>query len=223
MPTPCWPAPGVANLAAWVAVARARAAGRNVMLTAELGLWGYQPTPADPYIFNQRVFPATPYLSDASAVLGMVIGGPGTTTVGCLGAAEVDRDGCLNSTQLAGGRFLVGSGGANDVASRATACVVVTLARPERLPETVAYVTSPGERVVERGHRQGHPAPPRRRAAAGRGARRGRDARRAGAGVRVVVRVRARCGARRSRSCPPVRFDEVRALREFDRRRLFLD
>ena len=84
---------GVANLAAWVAVGRARAAGRNVMLTAELGLWGYQPTPADPYIFNQRVFPATPYLSDASAVLGMVIGGPGTTTVGCLGAAEVDRDG----------------------------------------------------------------------------------------------------------------------------------
>ena len=54
----------------------------------------------------------------------------------------------MNSTELAGGRFLVGSGGANDVASRATACVVVTLARPERLPETVAYVTSPGQRVV---------------------------------------------------------------------------
>ena len=98
---------GVANLAAWVAVGRARAAGHTVMLTAELGLWGYQPTPADPYIFNQRVFPATPYLSDASAVLGMVIGGPGTTTVGCLGAAEVDRNGSLNSTELAGGRFLV--------------------------------------------------------------------------------------------------------------------
>ena len=110
---------GAANLAAWVAVARARAAGRKVMLTAELGLWGYQPTPADPYIFNQRVFPSTPYLSDASAILGMVIGGPGTTTVGCLGAAEVDRDGSLNSTELTGGRFLVGSGGANDVASRA--------------------------------------------------------------------------------------------------------
>ena len=60
----------------------------------------------------------------------------------------MDRDGRLNSTELAGGRFLVGSGGANDVASRATACVVVTLARPERLPEAVAYVTSPGDRVV---------------------------------------------------------------------------
>jgi acyl CoA:acetate/3-ketoacid CoA transferase beta subunit len=89
----------------------------------------------------------------------MVIGGPGTRTVGCLGAAEVDRTGCLNSTELAGGRFLVGSGGANDVASRATACVVVTLARPERLPETVAYVTSPGQ-GGERGHRSGHAAAP---------------------------------------------------------------
>jgi acyl CoA:acetate/3-ketoacid CoA transferase alpha subunit/acyl CoA:acetate/3-ketoacid CoA transferase beta subunit len=138
---------GVANLAAWVAVARARAEGRPLYLTAELGLWGYHPTPADPYIFNHRVFPSTPFLSDASTVLGMVVGGPGTRVVACLGAAEVDRHGNLNSTELAGGRFLVGSGGANDVASRAAACVVVTLAGPERLPADVAYVTSPGERV----------------------------------------------------------------------------
>ncbi len=139
---------GVANLAAWVAVARVRAAGLRVELTAELGLFGYTPTPADPYIFNHRVFPATPYLSDASAVLGMVVGGPGTTVVGCLGAAEVDRHGNLNSTRLSGGRFLVGSGGANDVTSRAAACVVITLARPERLPAEAAYVTSPGASVA---------------------------------------------------------------------------
>jgi acyl CoA:acetate/3-ketoacid CoA transferase beta subunit len=212
---------GVANLAAWVAVGRARAAGRNVMLTAELGLWGYQPTPADPYIFNQRVFPATPYLSDASAVLGMVIGGPGTTTVGCLGAAEVDRDGSLNSTQLAGGRFLVGSGGANDVASRATACVVVTLARPERLPETVAYVTSPGQKVVS--------------VVTDKGILRRDDgvlrlaAVPAGEGT-LDDRVRAfasSCGyqpdvVRQVQELSAVRPDEVRALREYDRRRLFL-
>jgi acyl CoA:acetate/3-ketoacid CoA transferase alpha subunit/acyl CoA:acetate/3-ketoacid CoA transferase beta subunit len=212
---------GVANLAAWVAVARARAAGSNVVLTAELGLWGYQPTPADPYIFNQRVFPSTPYLSDASSVLGMVIGGPGTTTVGCLGAAEVDRHGCLNSTELAGGRFLVGSGGANDVASRATACVVVTLARPERLPETVAYVTSPGERVAS--------------VVTDKGVLRREDgmlrlaAVPAGEGS-LEERVRAFtacCGyepdvARVVEDLAVVRPDEVRALRDFDRRRLFL-
>jgi acyl CoA:acetate/3-ketoacid CoA transferase alpha subunit/acyl CoA:acetate/3-ketoacid CoA transferase beta subunit len=212
---------GVANLAAWVAVGRARSAGRRVVLTAELGLWGYQPTPADPYIFNQRVFPATPYLSDASAVLGMVIGGPGTATVGCLGAAEVDQSGNLNSTELAGGRFLVGSGGANDVASRATACVVITLARPERLPETVAYVTSPGQRVVSVVTDKGvlrrsdgvlrlAAVPPGEGSVADR--------------VRTFVES---CGyqpdvARDVEELAAVRPDEVRALREFDRERLFL-
>ena len=140
---------GVANLAAWVAVDAARAEGSEVELTAELGMLGYRPTPADPYIFNHRTFPATPMLSDASTVLGMVVGGPATRTVACLGAAQVDRHGNLNSTTLApDGPFLVGSGGANDVASRADGCVVVTLARPERLVDRVAYVTSPGRNVV---------------------------------------------------------------------------
>jgi acyl CoA:acetate/3-ketoacid CoA transferase beta subunit len=139
---------GVANLAAWVAVARARAGGSALRLTAELGLWGYTPTPADPYIFNHRVFPGSPLLADASTVLGMVVGGPGTRTVACLGAAQVDRDGNLNSTLVPGGPFLVGSGGANDVASRAEACVVVALARPDRLVERVGFVTSPGARVA---------------------------------------------------------------------------
>jgi acyl CoA:acetate/3-ketoacid CoA transferase alpha subunit/acyl CoA:acetate/3-ketoacid CoA transferase beta subunit len=212
---------GAANLAAWVAVARARAAGGRVVLTAELGLWGYEPTPADPYIFNQRVFPGTPYLSDASSVLGMVIGGSGTRTVGCLGAAEVDRDGNLNSTALAGGRFLVGSGGANDVASRASACVVVTVARPERLPERAAYVTSPGQHVVS--------------VVTDKGILRRDDwtlrvaAVPAGEGSvadRVAALVAA-CGyepevARHVEELPAVRPDEVRALRDYDRQRLFL-
>ena len=86
-------------------------------------------------------------LTDATRVLGMVIGGPGTVSIGCLGAAQVDRAGDINSTLIPGGAFLVGSGGANDVASRADECIVVTLARPERLPAKVGYVTSPGRRV----------------------------------------------------------------------------
>jgi acyl CoA:acetate/3-ketoacid CoA transferase alpha subunit/acyl CoA:acetate/3-ketoacid CoA transferase beta subunit len=213
---------GAANLAAWVAVARARAGGSSVRLTAELGLWGYEPTPADPYIFNHRVFPGTPYLSDASSVLGMVIGGPGTRTVGCLGAAEVDQDGRLNSTELAGGRFLVGSGGANDVASRAEACVVVTLARPERLPESVAYVTSPGNRVVS--------------VVTDKGVLRRQDGTLRVAAVpsgegTVADRARAlvaSCGyepevARTLEELAPLRFSEVAALRSFDRERLFLN
>jgi acyl CoA:acetate/3-ketoacid CoA transferase beta subunit len=213
---------GVANLSAWVAVGRARAAGSRVVLTAELGLWGYEPTPADPYIFNHRVFPGTPYLSDASSVLGMVIGGPGTKTVGCLGAAEVDRHGSLNSTELAGGRFLVGSGGANDVASRADACVVVTLARPERLPDRVAYITSPGRRVVsvvtDKGILRRHDG--EFRVAAVPAGAEPLDER-----VRQFV---AACGytpevARTIEDLAPAQMSEVLALREFDRQRLFLN
>jgi acyl CoA:acetate/3-ketoacid CoA transferase alpha subunit/acyl CoA:acetate/3-ketoacid CoA transferase beta subunit len=140
---------GVANLAAWVGVANARAAGARVVLTAELGMWGYTPTPADPYIFNHRSFPGASMLSDASHVLGLWIGGTGTKAIGCLGAAQVDRHGNLNSTSLlpSGGPFLVGSGGANDVASRATECLVITRSGPARLPEQAAYITSPGDRV----------------------------------------------------------------------------
>jgi len=151
----------------------------------------------------------------------MVIGGPGTTTVGCLGAAAVDRDGSLNSTQLAGGRFLVGSGGANDVASRATACVVVTLARPERLPATVAYVTSPGQRVVsvvtDKGILRRDEGVLRLAAVPdGDGTPEER--------VRAFV---SSCGyepdvVRQVEVLSAVRSDEVRALREFDRQRLFL-
>ncbi len=212
---------GVANLAAWVAVARAVEAGRRVELTAELGMWGYTPTPADPYIFNHRVFPGTPLLSDASTVLGMVVGGPGTRTVACLGAAQIDRRGNLNSTTIPGGPFLVGSGGANDVASRATACVVVSLARPERLVESVGYVTSPGRRVT--------------RIVTDRGV-----LRRDGGVLRIAAvpsgpgspaeRVRALadvCGwdveaVRRVEEMAPVTHDEVSALRRYDPERLFL-
>ncbi len=212
---------GVANLAAWVAVGRARAAGRPVCLTAELGLWDYTPTPADPYIFNHRVFPGTSLLADASTVLGMVVGGPGTTTIGCLGAAEVDQRGNINSTRLGDGRFLVGSGGANDVASRAAACVVITLGRPARLPGTVAFITAPGERVT--------------RVVTDRGILSKLDGRMrvtavpAGEGS-VDERIRAMvasCGwepevARKVVELDPVSPAEARELREFDRRRQFL-
>jgi acyl CoA:acetate/3-ketoacid CoA transferase alpha subunit/acyl CoA:acetate/3-ketoacid CoA transferase beta subunit len=212
---------GVANLAAWVAVARANADGHTVRLTAELGMWGYTPTPADPYIFNHRVFPGTPMLADTSTVLGMVVGGPGTRTVACLGAAQVDSEGNLNSTTIPGGPFLVGSGGANDVASRASSCVVVSLARPERLVARVGYITSPGHRVT--------------RIVTDLGVLRRDDGVLRIAAVpsgpgQVSERVAALsdvCGwdadvARQVEELDPVTHDEVMALRRYDPQRLFL-
>jgi acyl CoA:acetate/3-ketoacid CoA transferase alpha subunit len=138
---------GVANLSAWLGVGKARSAGCDVQLTAEIGLWGYDPTPADPFVLNHRNFPRSTMLGDADLVLGTLVGGPGTTTIACLGGAQVDRFGNINSTLVPEGPFLVGSGGGNDVASVAAEAVVVATLTPERTPPECGYVTSPGQNV----------------------------------------------------------------------------
>ena len=119
----------------------------DVQLTAEIGLWGYEPTPADPFVLNHRNFPSATMLGDAAMVLQTLVGGPGTVTIGCLGGAQVDRYGNVNSTQIPGGPFLVGSGGGNDVASVAAEVVVVATLTPQRTPPECGYVTSPGRAV----------------------------------------------------------------------------
>ncbi|MGQ0825853.1 MAG: CoA-transferase [Actinomycetota bacterium] len=138
---------GVANLAAWLGVTAARARGCDVSLTAEVGLWDYDAMPADPFVLNHRNFPTAALLADAHTVLGALVGGSGTTTIGCLGGAQIDRFGNVNSTWIPPRPFLVGSGGGNDVASTAVESVVVATLTPQRTPRTCAYITSPGRTV----------------------------------------------------------------------------
>lgn len=138
---------GVANLAAWLGVAQARDAGSDVRLTAEIGLWGYDPVPADPFVLNHRNFWRSEMLGDAELVLGTLVGGAGSTTVACLGGAQVDRLGNINSTHIPDGPFLVGSGGGNDVASVCAEAVVVALLDERRTPPACGYITSPGRAV----------------------------------------------------------------------------
>lgn len=71
----------------------------------------------------------------------------GRVDLGFLGAAEVDRFGNLNSTQVQGQHGMVklpGSGGACDIASLAHRFVAMIDHVKYRLPEKVSYVTSPG-------------------------------------------------------------------------------
>src|SRR5205807_4251366 len=71
----------------------------------------------------------------------------GRVHLGFLGAAEVDRFGNLNSTQVVGTNGLIrlpGSGGACDIASLAQRFVVLMEHSRQRLPERVSYMTSPG-------------------------------------------------------------------------------
>jgi len=67
--------------------------------------------------------------------------------LGFLGAAEVDRFGNLNSTEVRGPKGVVrlpGSGGACDIASLAQRFVVLLEHGKQRLPERVSFLTSSG-------------------------------------------------------------------------------
>ncbi|PYX95926.1 MAG: CoA-transferase [Acidobacteria bacterium] len=71
----------------------------------------------------------------------------GRVDLGFLGAAEIDRFGNLNSTQIQGKNGIVrlpGSGGACDIASLAHRFVAMIDHEKHRLPERVSYITSPG-------------------------------------------------------------------------------
>jgi glutaconate CoA-transferase subunit B len=71
----------------------------------------------------------------------------GRVNLGFLGAAEVDRFGNLNSTQVKGPNGIIrlpGSGGACDIASLAQRFVVLLEHKKERLPDRVSFLTSPG-------------------------------------------------------------------------------
>ncbi|MDQ1382510.1 MAG: hypothetical protein QOJ71_3229 [Actinomycetota bacterium] len=138
---------GVANLAAWLGVQLARERGSEVKLTAEIGLWDYEATLGDPFVLNHRNFPTATMLADAQFVLGALVGGTGTTTIGCLGGAQVDRFGNINSTWIPPRPFLVGSGGGNDVASTAAENVIVATLTKQRTVAECGYITSPGTHV----------------------------------------------------------------------------
>lgn len=139
---------GAGNLAAWLAHARVAERGAPPMLVAELGMHGYAPRPCDPFLFNLRNLATCSMVADAETALGTLIGGAHAHALASLGAAQVGPDGSFNSTRLADGTLLVGSGGACDVASGADEVVIVMHAGRARLVERLPYVTGSGERVT---------------------------------------------------------------------------
>jgi acyl CoA:acetate/3-ketoacid CoA transferase alpha subunit/acyl CoA:acetate/3-ketoacid CoA transferase beta subunit len=138
---------GAAHLAAWLAEKRLRAEGAPIALMTEVGAVDFQPSPGDPFLFALRNVPTATMLTDTLTTMGMFVGSERAQCLGALGAALIDRRGNLNTTRLPDGSFLMGSGGANDVASTAAEVIVVAKQARERFTERVDYVTSPGARV----------------------------------------------------------------------------
>ncbi|HDQ03932.1 MAG TPA: hypothetical protein ENN23_05090 [Deltaproteobacteria bacterium] len=139
---------GVSNLAAWLAYYNLKHQGYPLELVAEIGYYGYSPQPADPYVFNLRNIPSCRMISDIFTSLAIFMSGAQTSSVGIIGAGQVDKYGNVNTTKISeDGPFLVGSGGANDVASGSSETIVTLEQSKERFREKVNYITSPGVRV----------------------------------------------------------------------------
>jgi acyl CoA:acetate/3-ketoacid CoA transferase alpha subunit/acyl CoA:acetate/3-ketoacid CoA transferase beta subunit len=85
-------------------------------------------------------------LTSVEDVLGGLACGADNSCLAVIGAGQVDELGRINSTRVTE-RLLVGSGGANDVASAASELIVLARCTPSRLVKQVDYITSPGERV----------------------------------------------------------------------------
>jgi acyl CoA:acetate/3-ketoacid CoA transferase alpha subunit len=138
---------GASNLAAWMAHSKLSHEDYPLELMAEIGFYGYSPRPADPFIFNYRNLSVSKGLTELPRILGLYSGGATNRCLGALGAAQVDKNGNINTTCIPGVMLFVGSGGGNDVASAAQEVVVVAMQDKLRFVEQLPYTTSPGKKV----------------------------------------------------------------------------
>ncbi|MGW7514489.1 CoA-transferase [Streptomyces sp. NPDC054796] len=137
---------GVSHLAAWTAAAQLERRGRPVRVCAELGLCGMRPARGDPFLFSSAHMERCEALTSVLEALGGMAAGNSGRCLGVLAAAEIDQRGNINTVRSPSGRWLTGSGGANDIGT-AVDCVVAATAAPHRYVARVAHVTTPGRRV----------------------------------------------------------------------------
>jgi len=134
---------GLAHLAAWAAERRCRARDLPVQLIAETGMVGFLPIEGDPYLFNRPNAASSLFHSSFVKTLGVIAGPNAPRCLALLAAAQADHHGNINSSRSGDGKFIVGSGGANDLANGAAACLVVMPLKEGRLVERLPFTTTP--------------------------------------------------------------------------------
>jgi acyl CoA:acetate/3-ketoacid CoA transferase alpha subunit len=139
---------GLSHLAGWLATYRLKEKGYDVDLMAEIGMFGHLPRASDPFIFSYHNMHTCKILNNNETMLGVFVGGPSNQCLGVLGGGQIDKYGNGNSTKLPGVGYLVGSGGANDIANGNRETVVVINSGKQRLVEKVPYVTFSGKNVT---------------------------------------------------------------------------
>jgi acyl CoA:acetate/3-ketoacid CoA transferase alpha subunit/acyl CoA:acetate/3-ketoacid CoA transferase beta subunit len=138
---------GSGAVAVSLAYHQLRAKGYELELITGNGQIGYEPRAAGLGIQSVASVYSAKMLTDTITTHGVFVGGRNNQCLSVLGAGQIDRYGNLNSTTTAEGQFLVGSGGANDAANAREVMVIINQSKG-RFPETLPYLTCPGDRVT---------------------------------------------------------------------------
>ena len=119
----------------------------NMTILFELGVIDPEPIHTGVGLADPRVWYRAKALSSFVDILGTVLH-RGRVDVGFLGGLEADQFGNLNTTLVGDpkGKFrhMVGSGGANDIASCAKKTILIMRQEERKFRETISFVTSPG-------------------------------------------------------------------------------
>ena len=119
----------------------------NMTILFEIGVIDPEPIHTGVGLADPRVWYRATVLSSFVDILGTVLH-HGRVDVGFLGGLEVDLYGNLNTTLVGDprGRFrhMIGSGGANDIASCAQKTIYIIRQEERRFRESISFITSPG-------------------------------------------------------------------------------
>jgi glutaconate CoA-transferase subunit B len=119
----------------------------NMTILFELGVIDPQPVDCGVGLADPRVWYRANVLSSFVDILGEVLH-RGRVDVGFLGGLEVDQYGNLNTSMIGEpkGKFrhMIGSGGANDIASCSKRTIIIMRHEERKLKKTISFITSPG-------------------------------------------------------------------------------
>jgi glutaconate CoA-transferase subunit B len=119
----------------------------NMTLLFELGVIDPKPVDCGVGLADPRVWYQASILSSFVDILGSILH-RGRVDVGFLGGLEVDQYGNLNTSFVGDpkGKFrhMIGSGGANDIASCAQRTIIIMRHEARKLKEAISFITSPG-------------------------------------------------------------------------------
>ena len=137
---------GFGATAAWLAYYQLKAKSYEIELITGNGLIGYSPLPGESVPSSETGVRSAKILTDTVMTHGVFVGGRNSRCLSVLGAGHIIiMQHYFNKT--GSGKFLVGSGGANDAVNAREVTVVLKQSK-DRFAEKLSFVTGQGNAVT---------------------------------------------------------------------------